>query len=337
MDWDLIAAADAEAFRAHIVAREELRLVDLAHLLRDRGGPLDAMDGTRESIPVLWEWFADLTRAGFPGVPERKSALEAFWNFDLDPTNSRSEYAIEPIAHYLALVSRSFDDYAWATWPVERRARNHRAPQQQSTVLKAGHQMVDVLNVTWNFGNTHLFLGEEARLERESLLRAFDVSIGADAKVTRPALSLLPYADLPLVPLDDLRRDPPRLQHAPVEQENYSSEVSGFSLVLAKRDASMLVDYGELPSLPYPPVLRFLEQWRFRPSNNLIELSALGTDDAQLISENGIAHAELLTSGGVLRAVSIEPLNSTDTQWTQLELSFRELAAHVDGVVAEEA
>lgn len=67
-DFLHMSAEQAATYTDHIVSVQEVRLSDLAFTVAGTGGPIERLDGSFESLKVLWPWYIGYALADFPGL-----------------------------------------------------------------------------------------------------------------------------------------------------------------------------------------------------------------------------------------------------------------------------
>lgn len=107
---------DAREYLAFIQRREPARLADLVRWLEGTGGPIEAMNGTLESLVPLWRWFVDFVIDGCPTIDSDAISSRAR-ALGTSSTKPQAPYvAAECVEHYVFRVIRNY--YADARWDV---------------------------------------------------------------------------------------------------------------------------------------------------------------------------------------------------------------------------
>ncbi len=74
--FDRLTPDEARQYAAFRLAYDEIALRDLAWLLKETDGPIDALDYSIETIDELWRWAIDFVDAGLPGIPDDAVSME---------------------------------------------------------------------------------------------------------------------------------------------------------------------------------------------------------------------------------------------------------------------
>jgi hypothetical protein len=331
IDWVDIAPDDGRAFRDHVIRRQDARLRDLAHHLADTGGPLHLMDGSRESLTPLWDWFGRQLMIGMPGLPpDAMPSAVGFLNLTgVNAEAGRAGWVAEAVGHYLFVVAQSYRPEArWDVWISPERSNwsnrtgiildvDRFVPLDEATSRLPGfaftsHGLPDDLLghlvESW-------FPGVEPRVPTFTGLEAL--------------------AREPRVPWDDpVRRPPKRQQELVVPPVIPNDErATGFALVLARASTSEPDDPDPMDERA---VAAFLHEAGFRSFGRVVRAEDLSAGDLSLTHPTQHAFVDTFASDGRLRSVAVEPLNATLAQWEPFEQQFRNFAALHDLRVAEE-
>lgn len=327
-----VSAVDADRYLEHVIRRGPVRLADLAHHMAATGGPIEQMDGTHASLVPLWEWFVQQQRAGFPGIPENVSpSFVQFLGLTAPTEELRSAYAVEPFAHYLFELVRTYSpDAHWGLYPWQVKSDDRR---NEPAVLCSVWGVFMAEEPGRNIA-ARLLDGAPGRDRQSRLYELIEhlLKLSRHSPVVSPSGSILtPLLDIPPAPADD----PARLVPA---RDAAKAPVLGPEL-MGPTEERIIVSVGS--------DLEKIEQ--ARPLDEMaasIELTAIGGHvdgapitpelllaDRTIIVGDELVLIEAVCSGGRLRGLAFEPINVTPKRWAQLETEMRALAARLGAEV----
>ena len=134
IDFGILDAATAQAYRDAYVAACPERVAWLRSEVTRRGGPAAAVDGSPDSLGPLWAWLQG--RLGEPGGPLVDLPGRPPWYDPQRPNPHLSDGAlwlIDAVGCYLAaLVTEAFPE---ARWEVYRVAKKFKDVNQNRTML----------------------------------------------------------------------------------------------------------------------------------------------------------------------------------------------------------
>ncbi len=117
--------AEAQSIADLLNAIHEQRLAEFAGLLSASGVPLEAFDGSLESLDDAWEWALGEVRADFPHVPRNARSSNQL-AFGLEWSDPVAPYVSELITQYvLAVVQRYRSDARWVPHPHPKFSAYH--------------------------------------------------------------------------------------------------------------------------------------------------------------------------------------------------------------------
>lgn len=326
---------DAVAYLAHIEARGPARLGDLARAMDATSGPLDAMDGSFESLVPLWGWFVAWFNDGLPGVrPNARPSRSIFLNGRQPDPQDRVGYAAEPITHYLFEVLRATgNDPRWELTPFRTRDDGGAQMPSISSSLATRFEAERIgVGIGRDLG------GRDRYHEPESLLRAvlqeLELAVIPGDPVAGGSL-LTSLLQLPPVPLGAPIRIPPIGQMDP--RWLLKEAPGGGDLMIAdeRADASQI---ETMPPLDAAAFAHGLNAAGWTHEGGMVTPEALWDEATQLTYGDVIALIEPLVEDGELRALNLYSVNSTDAEWASMESALAFLAkgqgARVDGAVS---
>lgn len=340
MDFYRLSPERAVQFCDHVVAREPYLLRDLASWLDQTGGPLDAMDGSVDSLVLLWEWYCDLVSADFLGLtawlmPSTLPKLLFGPDLPEDLERARSAWVVaDRLVHYVRLVlARLVPDAYWAVCHMPH-GEMHQSPSVALPGWKASKRIKGDWPVAFFEFVGAFALGATKKEARRDALRTLvvrDCPPGlVPAHQDREASVLRPYLTADLPPMPEDARVTPALawlhDPAPVPEPAFAPEDTDWEgLVLAQGPALGLEDEPWLLTpLPADRVAAALKAGGF----TRVTAAALLRED-ELEHPGGVAQVETLVSDGALRAVYVEPVAPTPESWERLVAPLRMLAAEL--------
>jgi hypothetical protein len=335
--WWELSPADASAFRDHVVRRANARLIDLAHQMAETGGPVEAMDASVESLDPLWAWFVRLADDDFPGTPQDAAAspVRFFRRTGISVRTLRGGYAAEALEHYLFEVIRTYS--ADVKWEVARGETTSAVidPDQNRTVVVS--TAVPFYSAQENLSRAKsLVLKGDIRARQSDWLTR---QLSAHLRKPESAPSASAFVDRvrqPLVPLDDLVRQPPVLG-AGVSLPQVSSPAPRSIVLTLTPVGSRLGDNPATTlALNERRMARLLDRLGFRRSGRPIAPDELREDSLQILDNERGVLLETYGAAGRLRALTVEPLGGELETWTKLELALRKYAAR-NNLIIEDA
>lgn len=341
MDFTKLSRPQADQYLEHVVRREPARLADLAHWMAGTGGPIAEMDATLESLVPLNEWYVGFLDAGCPGVPR---GVRPSW-FGHDPDEEEQEakasdpervadFVAESLEHYLLLVCKNYNPAAhWAVY--DSKPRNGMDVNYHSTGISFGPRGPHmIVYVNMGIFTDRILNGDVARRRPGALLEMLRLNVGSalKGKPLHKGISVLaPYLSGAQLPLDDESRRPPYLNvpsRKEVDHGTRSTQV-GEEMILAKGSGEDLERPDQLAPLPIDAVGAALAALGFEAEEGRSLAEVLTLDDASLISAKVGAVVSTSVVDGNLRAILIEPVDPSRTQWAELNASFRALAREI--------
>jgi len=344
-DFSTLTAEQAAQFREHVVGREDARLADLARWVAATTGPLDALDGSIDSIEALWVWFLKFRASKFPGVPDgpRPSVLiemskappklREYW---------RSQYVAETMQHYLFRVVRRVDPGArWAVQP------DPASEEFQRTVIVTGGRSVDITSPIMTMAmiaHIGVVLVDEPTKLQENFLHYFGWSDDVPAVAPGPSV-LAPYLEQPVVALDDPRRQPPVFEQvagravekrgeggvpAPAKAEKVATtpdETAPLSDLILASQGSELENLESAKPISATSVATTMKKLGFVDAEGKrISAAKLRAPEGQFVLGNDLVLVETIAAGGRLRALMVQPINIKKDAWGEVFAAFVALA-----------
>jgi hypothetical protein len=274
-----------------------MRLVDLAHLVANDGGPLDQLDGSTPSLRILWSWFYDYARRGLPGVPEGvRSSGSRF--LGVEPNRwERAQWVAEHLLRYAWIVARGFDPTCrWAVIPV--REGKILIAGGNSVALRVGGSLLPIERAFRNMAVTAVNQDFDHD-DPDPFTGFFEGWLARELPQTVPQVDLRILTQSAQVPLDD----PMRLGPVGSVEAVASAGID---------------DYVELDSergFEVPPLIRVLEQSGIEGVAGDIDRYSLtpGYVDWSIDSQ-GIA-IELIFEGGRPKRLSVQAIGADPADW----------------------
>jgi hypothetical protein len=177
----------------------------------------------------------------------------------------------------------------------------------------------------------HILKGEARWRRPDALLNMLLLNVG-DALGGPPQVHgdsvLAPFLLVSAPSLDDETRRPPILHLSASEDLIQPPQLDqvGEEMVLAMDLGAELDEPGLLTPLPLGTVGLVLGSLGFQPENGKSVADTLTLDDASLISAKAGAVVTTSVVDGKLRALLVEPIDPTPSQWEALNSTFRALA-----------
>jgi hypothetical protein len=305
-----LSEAGARRYLDHVIARGPVRLQDLAFHMRDTGGPVNQLNASVESLGPLWEWYLKRFEAGLPEVdPSARPSVAITLNLPMSEEMGRATYAVEPFAHYLFEIIRTFDPHArWDLFPIRSKddsARNEPAILSDIQLAIPAEEIV--MNLAYN-----LIEGRPAVTGKDGFIARFQRLV----TITKPAVSphstsiLSPLLQLPRVPAEDPARKAPRaLTDASPQGED---EVGG-NFIIARGGDYRELHVGE--AINPTALAHWMRDVGIHFDGVPVTDEMLLRPDTQLIYGDSLILLEPLFQEGSFVAVSVEPIHISKPDW----------------------
>jgi len=320
--------ADAIAYRDHVRALGPVRLSDLAYHMAETGGPVEAMDGSIESLQPLWTWYTSRMALGFPEVPNGSvPSYTRFLQWKLANATGKAAYAIEPVAHYLlVLLRRYLPDAHWDLHPPVVRDDD----SQHLTVVLAGNGYERPLEQI-PYGLALTVLKEMGGRSAPDYLRTKAVRMlgldGLGDPLSQESAVLLSYLQEPPVPASDRRRfitgaGSSRTMEPPTERVSVALERH----YIAAADANLNEPLEALPVMDASRLAPALAGIGAHVSGRALSESDLLNDESVILLGDWLLQIVPQVSGNRLRSLRIELLQGSAEEWERFEEDLRRVA-----------
>lgn len=320
---DELSLAQAQTFCDHVIAREPVRLIELAQWMTLTGGPIELMDGSFGSLIPFWEWFVPYLRSDMPGVgPTARAGLVIAFDRPGDKTDEelRSGYAQEVVTHYVMQVVRTYAPQTkWAVLDDPGNLQNHWIGYNLD-----GREVIPVALLLTRFARRGMY--GERNSDRPDGLAEFMVQFFRRIEnQMRSSISGGPSILQPLVGLStdgfpDLAYTPPiftQSHRTPNDESKEDAQLEEDIWVLAGIGART-DELAHFPPLPAAAVTDQLYQLNSILNGPPLQLPVLTVDTNEFYLGNHNMQVTTMAAGGTLRAVYLQVLDLTEQQWTTI-------------------
>jgi hypothetical protein len=311
---------------------EDTKLANLAHWMRDSGGPVDQMDASVKSVDLLGIWFEKFVGDGCPGLPTDGIPQVEGMPAQLTAELSRGFYAASHVDAYLKRVAQRIDPMA--SYEIYEDPKPRGSIRHLATGVKLGTG-----DFLWNptpHAVAYQVITKENKYHKGfapwSKPFASQAPVGfVPASQDRAPSILTPYLSSAKGPVTI----PPRSSTRGAQDDAVSPEPLGASMTLASVGTAYLGsdNLADLEVLDARRVREALTDAGFTTTNGqAITETDLLVNDAEFpcnSDDDYLAQATIGVHDGALRAVWIDGMGATAGEWDRIVKPFAVLAPKI--------
>lgn len=342
ISFEDLSDESAAIYRAHVVARGPARLQELARVMKSSVGPIDAMDGSPNSLVPLWRWWVQYGRDGFKGtelgIDSRIRAVSA-------PTELvefgvfAAPRSFEMVQHYVfEVLHRANPTIRW-DYP-KRQKRVQDVWLNETGIRLSNGLIVNFANELAVFGSGAIDGSLNAQGERfdndnyllNKVLK-YEPKLTTSADAGPDASILAHLVDTPTIMWDD------PMKVTPLETEAEARGTVAAPLPTRAGEDTLLVgrgaDFDELPTAPpldETIVAQALNELGFRTTDGVsVDPTALAVGTKYFELPDSAASIDSEAHGGRLRSLILGPIALTESEWADLRAALEQLATTLGG------